>query len=814
MKLSPPASLRLDRERLLQDVQDRLADRMPGLAGTDPDPTDPGWLLLEQATWLAEQLSGELDRYPLAVLQQFLHLVGARLEPAVPSLGVVVVDPREPGDIAVDRDQPSDWRFFTPQTETRDPIEFAPAEASAPVSPLRVNGLWWWDGTQLFEATAPQNPAAGPAEQSIAGRGAPQRSSAFDRERVDYRLVATEAETLLERVEAVIKRMREGNSAWLVLQARRQGDSEVVIEARVNPAAALERAAGGLVAPGGDLLVPWEPVEGSTWTPPVRFIKSTRLPLRLRGAEPMPGPEDGTLLIRGLPASLALDQLLIPTASPLPGPVVDAIWGALRRLDARLSGLRPQVTRSLEPPTAATEPAHWIRAVVSANAWARLASTTPRAFVYAELPPEARLGQQVRIALQWDRPMDAARFEAWPVDAAGLGDQPVDIREAWTLPVPSPTDAQGLDHVQALDLPTAPDQQGILLVLPLQPRAVLPNALLVINAPLVPDGRDVVVERSVPEPATLLEEDVVGPDVLEKLLQQPIGERCRALLAKLPLARFAVGAEAPIDDFAGIGLDSSSGQVVFNAPDADGDVRDFRPETSIAFTWYRRTDGSAGEVEPGAIRFVEQAPSQRPHLNDCINPAGTWFGSERESELDARERMFSPTSDLPVVPGDWERLIRRELGARARGWIVRCWGHPERSLLSTACWPLDDGAVDAESERFEVALGQSGPDTLTVVLGPSDRLLTLAELDAARRVVDAVVSRTRHRLPTIQQAEVTRLHPLVLRLAEGKAAPPLPCFSGPEMAGPLSDRRGLTCSPPKAALLLNAAVVEIDEVVR
>ena len=81
-------------------------------------------------------------------------------------------------------------------------------------------------------------------------------------------------------------------------------------------------------------------------------------------------------------------------------------------------------------------------------------------------------------------------------------------------------------------------------------------------------------------------------------------------------------------------------------------------------------------------------------------------------------------------------------------------------------------------------------------------------------MVDAVVSRTRHRLPTIQQAEVTRLHPLVLHLPDGSAAPPLPCFSGPEMSGPLSDRRGLTCSPPRAALLLNAAVVEIDEVVR
>jgi hypothetical protein len=811
LKLSPPGSLRLDRERLLEDVQARLAERMPGLDEADPDPTDPGWLLLEQATWLAEQLSAELDRYPLAVLQQFLHLVGARLEPAVPPVGVLVVSPREAGEIQVNRDRPADWRFFTAQTEDRDPIEFVPAEPSAPLSPLEVRGTWWWDGTQLFNVTGPRADGGEGAGGSVVPTGNPNRSAAFDRERVDYRLVATDTETLLERINGVIEKMNVTDSAWLELEAKQVGDSEVVVEARISSFAALQRAAGGRVAPGGDLLVPWQPVEGSTWTPPVKFAKSPRLPLRLRGSEPMPGPEDGTLLIRSLPASLSLENLLIPSAAPLPRPVVDAIWRALRRLDSRVSGLRPQVERSLETPEGGSAPSPWISAVLRSNAWARLTGTTPRSFVYLEVPEEVEVGRRLRIALQWPRPASLADVQAWAIDEAGISDDPLNVTEAWSLPVPSPTDSQGLDHVQALDIEIAAGQNGILLSLQNRPRAVLPNAIVVINAPLVPDGRELIVERAVPESASLLEEDIVGPDVMSRLLQQPLGDSTRRMLAALPLARFTVPIHEPIDDFEGIGLDSTEGRIVFNAPDGDGSVRDLRPQTSVTIEWYRRTDGSTGEVEPGTIRYVEQAPSTRPHLNDCVNPSAAWFGSERESEIDARERMFSPTSDLPVVPGDWERLIRRELGARARGWIVRVWGHAERALISTACWPIGDHDEAPEARRFQAALETAGPDTLVVVLGPRDRVLAMAELDAARRVINAVIKRVRRRLPTIQRTEVTRLWPLTMEV-EDNTNPPLPCFAAPDLSGTLVDPTGGRSSPPAVALLLNAAVVEVVEV--
>jgi hypothetical protein len=174
--------------------------------------------------------------------------------------------------------------------------------------------------------------------------------------------------------------------------------------------------------------------------------------------------------------------------------------------------------------------------------------------------------------------------------------------------------------------------------------------------------------------------------------------------------------------------------------------------------------------------------------------------------------MFSPTSDIPVVPGDWEQAIRRELGARGRGWVVRCWGHTERSLLSTACWPLDTPDDDPETRRFVAALASAGPETLTVVLGPETGLLSMAELDAARRAVQGLIDRVRRRVPTIQRAVVTRLWPLRLHATQaGTAKFPLPSFSGTELLdqGELEDPTGRRLSPSTASLMLNAAVVEV-----
>ena len=40
------------------------------------DATDPAWVILEQAAWLVELLSEQLDRYPYHLVQEFVHMMG------------------------------------------------------------------------------------------------------------------------------------------------------------------------------------------------------------------------------------------------------------------------------------------------------------------------------------------------------------------------------------------------------------------------------------------------------------------------------------------------------------------------------------------------------------------------------------------------------------------------------------------------------------------------------------------------------------------------------------------------------------------
>ena len=135
MVIAPPPSLAVDRAALLRDVADRLSARSPELASRLQDPTDPSWMLVDQCAWMVEQLSLSLDALPLTMLQGFVRLLGGQKNPALPALGVVVVEPREAGALVHPPDSPAPWRFFTGQTETQDVVEFALAEPSVPEVP-------------------------------------------------------------------------------------------------------------------------------------------------------------------------------------------------------------------------------------------------------------------------------------------------------------------------------------------------------------------------------------------------------------------------------------------------------------------------------------------------------------------------------------------------------------------------------------------------------------------------------------------------------------------------------------------------------
>ena len=108
-------------------------------------------------------------------------------------------------------------------------------------------------------------------------------------------------------------------------------------------------------------------------------------------------------------------------------------------------------------------------------------------------------------------------------------------------------------------------------------RGAVANPALVVQAPEVADGREIVAERAVPEAVTLMGEDVVTDGVRERLLEQPLPARVAQILRRLPLASFSVPGQDPIRDFAGLAVDASAGELMLNAPDPRGLVRELRP---------------------------------------------------------------------------------------------------------------------------------------------------------------------------------------------------------------------------------------------
>ena len=157
------------------EFRDRLAERMPSYQDNIDDPTDPGWLLLEQAAWMVELLSEQLDQYPFAVVQHFIHMMGGHLLPAQPAIGSVVVEPAGNAEMKAERSRPRRWRFFTQQSETDDVVEFVPLEASVPLRRAVVLSSTELSGGELFTAGKPEGTEG--IAGGIAWRGRLERST-------------------------------------------------------------------------------------------------------------------------------------------------------------------------------------------------------------------------------------------------------------------------------------------------------------------------------------------------------------------------------------------------------------------------------------------------------------------------------------------------------------------------------------------------------------------------------------------------------------------------------------------------------------
>jgi hypothetical protein len=349
--------------------------------------------------------------------------------------------------------------------------------------------------------------------------------------------------------------------------------------------------------------------------------------------------------------------------------------------------------------------------------------------------------------------------------------------------------------------------------------AVMCNTILVSNVPAVEDGREIEILRNIPEPVNLLFDDLVNKDVVDHLLRDNISPDVAALLKKLPLAYFPVQHSSSIVDFEGVWLDPTStvgeGALMrLNAPDGNGYHVPLRPGRVVQLDWYRRTDGAYGNVPRGAIQVVEQPNNAEPNILDVYNPLDTFYGLNRENEQEAIDRMFNPSGQVAVLPTDWERLLRVNLGMRARGWMIRCWSHPERSLVSHEFWPLATNETAVVARRSAQArvdeLYRSGSDTMLVIVGAEDRLISDSELDWARGLIEGVVRRQQQRLPLVKNVIVMKFWPLVLRTTNNEPIP-LPCFDISTLDGALKTMGGDRWEDiPNKQLMLNAAIVDVE----
>lgn len=810
MRVPPPGLLKLDRSLLLRDVRERLAESLPHYKDGEDDPTDPGWLLLEQAAWLVELLSEQLDQYPYAVVQQFVHMMGGHLRPAQPSIGVVVVAVGTEGELKFDKRRPSPWRFYTPQTEDLDVIEFVPMESGVE---LRKASF-----TSMCELAADEVFLSGPTEVQegqVLLRHEARRSRVFEREHVWFDMVSNNKETLQEGIDNALKMLEERRVGWLDLQVEDISRDRMRIVARVNPAGAFKRTAPTGIWEGGDLEGDWGTLDGSTWTPVVSIRRHPLLPSHLHHQFPLPGYEEGQILLTDIPENFPVEELLERKASPMPQAVIEAIWATLSNADSRVAQIKPGI-RTVFPGTADLGPLEptWIGGALESGIWPTVSQNQPKTLFHVTLsePSTKKTGLRVAIVHEMAAGGRIPRMDAYGIDADGrIARDALNVRERWRMPAPPREGSSTMPTVVAYDVTVPDDTVGLLLVCAGQPQGAMLNALMVGNMPAVADGRQSVIDRNVPVEFSLLHEDLVDSGVMAQLLEEPIPANAANVLRKLPLAWFGVEDENAIEDFEGVQIDASEGALTFNAPDAMGQYRQLRPGARVRVDWYRRTHGAAGNRPAGTVRLVEQPPRLAPKITAVVNPLGMYFGADRESPEAAIDRMFGPSGGTPVLAADFERHVRQALGTRGRGWFVRCWTYAERALVTSTLWPFGE---DGESEHAELErmLADAGPDTILVVVGTDDDVLPDDDLDWARRAVERLMERLRRRLPLVRHAVVTRFWPLRLEVEPGGPELPMPCFEVEAMQGTLTDPRGREADErPSAIVLLNAGVVDVIE---
>lgn len=890
MQVPPPGTLKLSKRELLKDVGQRLVALHPQFADLLNDPADPGWLLLEQAAWMAETLSEQLDQYPRHAMQHFLHLTGQSLLPASPSVGVVVVEAPEAGYLRLQDTPVPQARFFTPTIELQEGIEVVSIEPqAAPVAPARVSGICALPEKGELQSCGEPPPLIFPASHCV-WLEPPQPLDLFRIEDLYFAF----PRALKDRLQVLLARYAQENRPWMQLGLEGgETATEVWLRWRVGiPAAYGEYSASdenglpsitfpwkelpflqagsvprsGAQDPGAD--GPREPLE---FRPQVKLrpevqALGARLNLSRPGMLRVEVAREGGWL-KGRPLAE-----LITFPRPVPARMADQLYYTLFTAASEWEE-RPRYALPARTPVFRRISAEamtrlpWLEPALMDRRWDAILEGPPVQLVHLELYGPAAPGARIRVGLltPWSRkgevllprafflsPPHAGRPRlldspssdhalppvwqfAWPsfeqpVSRGGsiARSEPVDLQvfeivlpadqatQSIVLVVPQPVQTQEplepalRAEVAAQYVPErAPASSRSPLTRPI--KAVLINPLLVANCPKVPDGRSIHLTSPVQETISLLMRPLVTRESLARLFKQPIHDALRARLDALPLAQLGLErTQKQLTDWTGIEVDPVEGTATFNTPTPEARALGLRRGDQILLHWYRRTDGQRGNAHTGAIHVVEQPPHVLLRIRGVHNPLPLVFGHDAETVDQGVERLFTPTAQsVPATASELEQWARLALPARPGGWVVRCWGPAERSMLACDWWISELGMGDY-IDALLPQLQQAGPQGMLLVFGHPEGPLSALEFDRYRQQLLRAWVPLGARLPATRSLFVAPFVPL-LHVSQKKGPIRVhandPRFELKGLDGTLTDGQNSTPVPTSLWFFLNAGIV-------
>ena len=286
-----------------------------------------------------------------------------------------------------------------------------------------------------------------------------------------------------------------------------------------------------------------------------------------------------------MPEGFPLHQILNRSPSPTPRPALEAIWQLVAHANADLLAFKPIIARAFGQ-GAERDTATWVRAALGSGQWAQIARRGERtvAPVLLAQPVESASLLRVGAILPALREREAVEVEAWTWGAEGkLARRELAPSCVWRVAGSGGAGAGA--EIAGYDVPLAPGDRGVLFGVSGALGGVCLNVALAANTPAVRDGRLWTVQRNVPEPVSLLFQDLVTPEVVQHTLEQPVPAETAARLSALPLAHFSVedldGGKGIIRDLRGVAVDPTEGRLTLNAPDSRGEERTLRLELKL-----------------------------------------------------------------------------------------------------------------------------------------------------------------------------------------------------------------------------------------